>query len=81
MLGGQRRAARRVELVDVIVARLEAVLIGGADRRDQAVERPSRVRAVAPGQLIAVLLVETLRLLPHMPAALAVVHDRARSSR
>ena len=75
-VGVEGATARGVELVDVVVGRLEAVLIGGAHGRDQAVERAARTPAVAPHQLIAVLLVEPLRLLPRVPAALAVVNKR-----
>ena len=80
LVGVERGAARRVELVDVIVARLQAVLIGGANRGDQAVQRPARAFAVAPRELVTVLFVEALRLVPRVTAALAVVDERRRSS-
>ena len=87
LVGVQCATARRVELVDVVVARLQAVLIRGPDGRHQSVERAARMSAVAPRQLISVLLVEALRLLPRVPAALAFVNkggapgrDRASST-
>ena len=55
---------------------LTAILIGGPNGRHQPVERAAWMTAVAPRQLISVLLVEALRLLPRVPATLALVNKR-----
>ena len=73
LLGSQRCFPRRIELVDVVVGRLEPVLAGGAQRANQPVGLRARALAVAPHQPIAVLLVEALLFPPQLVPAFAIV--------
>src|SRR3989442_10145029 len=58
-----------VELVHAVVGRLEPLLIRGSDGADEAVHLRARTLAIAPDDRVSVLLVEPLRLQPHVVRA------------
>src|SRR3989442_13620043 len=58
-----------VELVHAVVGRLEPLLIRGSDGADEAVHLRARTLAIAPDGRVSVLLVEPLRLQPHVVRA------------
>ena len=77
----QLRLPCRVEFVHVIVGRIEPVLTRCAQRAHQTFDVAARPLAIAPHELVAVLLVEPLFLSPDVMAAFLVVDDKRRPLR
>ena len=71
----------RGDRIDVIIGRVQPVLVRGAQRAEQAVSLRPQAPAVAPGEMLAVLFVEPALLLPDVMRALVVANERRRRLR
>ena len=68
----QRCAAKRLQLIDVVIRRVEPIRLGRPQSTDEPVDLRTRTLTRCPDELITVLLVEPLFFPPEVMAALAI---------